>query len=110
MLIRSLLTTRNLTIATLQRGSLSSSYGTRRFTKASRLFSASQMLLNSAKPTVSPDTQPQSQGGSPATHASSKLIFAPTGGSAESGHAVQYKQGALNSEDLASSPTEQFHK
>ncbi|KAF2121544.1 hypothetical protein BDV96DRAFT_640933 [Lophiotrema nucula] len=67
------------------------------------------MLLNSAKPTVSPDTQPESQGPS-VSSASSKLIFAPTGGSTEGGHAVQYAQGALNREDLASSPTDQFQK
>lgn len=40
---------------------------------------------------------------------SSKRIFAPTGGSAEPGHAVQYKAGALDKSDLHPSPTDQFH-
>ncbi|KAL5384609.1 hypothetical protein PMIN02_009193 [Paraphaeosphaeria minitans] len=40
---------------------------------------------------------------------SNKRIFAPTGGSSDPGHAVQYKAGALNTSDLAPTPTAQFH-
>ncbi|KAL5379277.1 hypothetical protein DPSP01_008551 [Paraphaeosphaeria sporulosa] len=40
---------------------------------------------------------------------SNKRIFAPTGGSTDPGHAVQYKAGALNISDLAPTPTAQFH-
>lgn len=40
----------------------------------------------------------------------SKLIFAPTGGSTDPGHAVQYHSGTLDVADLSPSPTQQFHK
>ena len=40
----------------------------------------------------------------------SKRIFAPTGGSTDPGHAVQYQRGVLEKEDLLPSPTDQFHK
>lgn len=52
-------------------------------------------MLYSAKPTGS---------------ASTKRIFAPTGGSEDPGRAVQYKRGILEESDLDPSPTEQFHK
>ncbi|KAF2744247.1 pyridoxamine 5'-phosphate oxidase [Sporormia fimetaria CBS 119925] len=39
-----------------------------------------------------------------------KKIFAPTGGSTDAGHAVQYTRGALSTSDVASTPTDQFHK
>ncbi|KAF1993056.1 pyridoxamine 5'-phosphate oxidase [Amniculicola lignicola CBS 123094] len=38
-----------------------------------------------------------------------KLIFAPTGGSEEPGHAVQYVRDKLNLSDLSTSPLTQFH-
>lgn len=41
--------------------------------------------------------------------APAKRIFAPTGGSSDPGHAVQYQRGALNASDLAPTPTAQFH-
>ncbi|KAF2248681.1 pyridoxamine 5'-phosphate oxidase [Trematosphaeria pertusa] len=52
-------------------------------------------MLYSSKPTVS--------------SSSSKRIFAPTGGSNDPGHAVQYQRGTLEISDLLPSPTEQFH-
>merc|ERR1711879_652494 len=41
---------------------------------------------------------------------SAKKIFAPTSNSDDPGHATQYTKGALDREDLLSSPTDQFHK
>jgi pyridoxamine 5'-phosphate oxidase len=38
-----------------------------------------------------------------------KRIFAPTGGSTDAGHAVQYSRGSLSPSDLSPSPTTQFH-
>lgn len=66
-------------------------------------------MLHSAKPPTSPDTQPES--GAPASGTMpNKKIFAPTGGSSDPGHAVQYRVGALDLPDLDPSPTDQFHK
>ncbi|KAF2010085.1 pyridoxamine 5'-phosphate oxidase [Aaosphaeria arxii CBS 175.79] len=61
-------------------------------------------MLHSAKP---PSIDPQMQPEGPST--SSKRIFAPTGGSTDPGHAVQYAKGALDRDDLSPSPTDQFH-
>jgi pyridoxamine 5'-phosphate oxidase len=66
-------------------------------------------MLHSAKATTSPDTQPES-GPETAGLAHNKKIFAPTGGSSDPGHAVQYHAGALDLKDLDPSPTDQFHK
>ncbi|KAF2735002.1 pyridoxamine 5'-phosphate oxidase [Polyplosphaeria fusca] len=66
-------------------------------------------MLHAAKPTTSPDTQPESASTNTSTNAS-KLIFAPTGGSTDPGHATQYESGELHIEDLFPSPTDQFHK
>ncbi|KAF1969663.1 pyridoxamine 5'-phosphate oxidase [Bimuria novae-zelandiae CBS 107.79] len=38
-----------------------------------------------------------------------KRIFAPTGGSSDPGHAIQYQRSTLEKTDLAPSPTAQFH-
>lgn len=51
-------------------------------------------MLHSANPTAS---------------SSSKRIFAPTGGSNDPGHAIQYQRGTLEISDLLPSPTDQFH-
>jgi len=41
---------------------------------------------------------------------SAKRIFAPTSNSTDPGHATQYTKGALDYQDLLSTPTDQFHK
>ena len=43
------------------------------------------------------------------TTPSEKRIFAPTGGSSDPGHAVQYHRGTLSPSSLSPSPTTQFH-
>lgn len=72
-------------------------------------------MQTSGKPTPD-DKQPESGPAATATAAVSnaanaiKKIFAPTGGSSDPGHAVQYTRGALDIKDVDPSPTEQFHK
>ncbi|KAF2188243.1 pyridoxamine 5'-phosphate oxidase [Zopfia rhizophila CBS 207.26] len=65
-------------------------------------------MLHSAKPSAS-NKQPEPQSSTGNSHPP-KLIFAPTGGSSDPGHAVQYAQGTLEFSDLSPSPLEQFHK
>lgn len=64
-------------------------------------------MLHSAKCT-SPSGQPES--GTAPSSSTTKKIFAPTGGSNDAGHAVQYGVGALDIKDVDPQPTEQFHK
>ncbi|PSN62149.1 pyridoxamine 5'-phosphate oxidase [Corynespora cassiicola Philippines] len=62
-------------------------------------------MLHSANP---PASQKASDQPPPPSHPE-KRIFAPTGGSSDPGHAVQYAQGTLSESDLQPTPTEQFH-
>lgn len=64
-------------------------------------------MLHSAKST-SPSGQPESRTGP--SSSTTKKIFAPTGGSTDPGHAIQYGTGSLDIKDVDPSPTEQFHK
>lgn len=52
-------------------------------------------MLHSANPSANPPP--------------GKRIFAPTGGSNDPGHAVQYQRGTLEKSHLKPTPTEQFH-
>jgi pyridoxamine 5'-phosphate oxidase len=62
-------------------------------------------MLHSAKPTAQ---EAEEQTGT--AKKILKKIFAPTSGSTDPGHAIQYGQGTLDFKDLAPKPTEQFHK
>jgi pyridoxamine 5'-phosphate oxidase len=64
-------------------------------------------MLHPTNPTTSPSTQPDT--GTTTTSGPQKKIFAPTGGSTDPGHAIQYKSGALDIADCAATPTDQFH-
>ncbi|KAF2265760.1 pyridoxamine 5'-phosphate oxidase, partial [Lojkania enalia] len=57
-----------------------------------------------------PRKQPESSATQSSSSSTPKLIFAPTGGSNDTGHAVQYNKGSIEIEDLSTSPTDQFHK
>lgn len=77
-----------------------------RSTTSTHFTKLSVRMLHSAKPQGAPNTEASTT----STPASTKRIFAPTGGSNDPGHATQYKLGALERDDLDPSPTAQFHK